>query len=130
MTVVVVSHDIASTMRMAAQVLVLLPDGAVEGTPAELQRSTDPRVASFLNPDLDDAALGDVGRVEAAPQPPRGAAHGDARSQDLGWASLRFVEELGRLALFAGQHRRRRGARRRCASAASSTSSSSSACCR
>jgi phospholipid/cholesterol/gamma-HCH transport system ATP-binding protein len=73
MTVVIVSHDIASTMRMAAQVLVLLPDGAVEGTPAELQRSTDVRVASFLNPNLDDIALGEVGRVEAAPHRPSGA---------------------------------------------------------
>ena len=66
-TVVVVSHDIPSTMRMASQVLVLLPDGAVEGTPAELQAATDPRIASFLNPDLDAAALHEAGRVEALP---------------------------------------------------------------
>lgn len=66
MTVVIVSHDIASTMRMASRVLVLLPDGAVEGTPAELQRSTDPRVASFLNPDL-DAAVASSATVERAP---------------------------------------------------------------
>ena len=67
MTVVVVSHDIPSTMRMATCVLVLLPDGAVVGTPAVLQTSTDPRVASFLNPDLDAAALHETGRVEALP---------------------------------------------------------------
>jgi phospholipid/cholesterol/gamma-HCH transport system ATP-binding protein len=67
MTVVVVSHDIPSTMRMAAVVLVLLPDGAVEGTPEALQASRDPRVASFLNPDLDAAALHELGRVEALP---------------------------------------------------------------
>jgi phospholipid/cholesterol/gamma-HCH transport system ATP-binding protein len=67
MTVVVVSHDIVSTMRMAASVLVLLPDGALQGTPAELQASTDARIASFLNPDLDAAALHEVGRVEALP---------------------------------------------------------------
>ncbi|MEO8604453.1 MAG: ATP-binding cassette domain-containing protein [bacterium] len=66
MTVVVVSHDIASTMRMAAQVLVLLPDGAVEGSPEELRHSTDARVASFLNPDL-DAALAGATQVEVAP---------------------------------------------------------------
>lgn len=71
-TVVVVSHDIPSTMRMASEVLVLLPDGAVEGTPAELQASTDPRIASFLNPDLDAAALHEAGRVESLP----GRAHG------------------------------------------------------
>jgi phospholipid/cholesterol/gamma-HCH transport system ATP-binding protein len=67
MTVVVVSHDIPSTMRMASRVLVLLPEGAVEGSPAELQASTDSRVASFLNPDLDAAALHEAGRVEALP---------------------------------------------------------------
>jgi phospholipid/cholesterol/gamma-HCH transport system ATP-binding protein len=66
-TIVVVSHDIPSTMRMASSVLLLLPDGAVQGTPAELQGSKDPQVASFLNPDLDAAALHEVGRVEALP---------------------------------------------------------------
>jgi phospholipid/cholesterol/gamma-HCH transport system ATP-binding protein len=72
-TVVVVSHDIPSTMRMASKVLVLLPDGSVEGTPAELQASTNPRVASFLNPDLDAAALSEVGHVEAQPGQAQGA---------------------------------------------------------
>jgi phospholipid/cholesterol/gamma-HCH transport system ATP-binding protein len=71
-TVVVVSHDIPSTMRMASKVLVLLPDGAVEGTAAALQASADPRVASFLSPDLDAAALHEAGRVEALPS----QAHG------------------------------------------------------
>jgi phospholipid/cholesterol/gamma-HCH transport system ATP-binding protein len=66
MTVVVVSHDIASTMRMASQVLVLLPDGAVEGTPDQLRASRDPRVASFLDPDV-DAALASAAHVERAP---------------------------------------------------------------
>jgi phospholipid/cholesterol/gamma-HCH transport system ATP-binding protein len=66
-TLVVVSHDIPSTMRLASSVLVLLPDGAVQGTPAELQQSTDARIASFLNPDLDAAALNEAGRVEALP---------------------------------------------------------------
>lgn len=64
-TIVVVSHDIASTMRMASRVLVLLPDGAVEGTPDELRHSPDPRVAAFLNPDA--AVLADADRVERAP---------------------------------------------------------------
>ncbi len=72
-TIVVVSHDIPSTMRMASRVLVLLPDGAVEGTPAALQASIDPRVASFLNPDLDAAALHEAGRVEALPGQAQGA---------------------------------------------------------
>jgi len=71
-TVAVVSHDIPSTMRMASKVLVLLPDGAVEGSPAELQASTDARVASFLSPDLDAAALHEAGRVEALPSQAQG----------------------------------------------------------
>ncbi|MFN8643762.1 MAG: ATP-binding cassette domain-containing protein [Candidatus Binatia bacterium] len=64
MTVVVVSHDIPSTMRMASQVLLLLPGGAVEGTPAALQASADPRVAAFLHPDVEAALRAEV---EVAP---------------------------------------------------------------
>jgi phospholipid/cholesterol/gamma-HCH transport system ATP-binding protein len=54
-TTIVVSHDIASTMRMAEHVLLLLPSGSVQGTPAELDASTDPLVRAFLRPD--EAAL-------------------------------------------------------------------------
>jgi len=52
-TIIAISHDVASTMRMADHVVVLLPDGAIEGAPCDLQRSVDPRVASFLSLDLD-----------------------------------------------------------------------------
>lgn len=48
-SLIVVSHSIPSTMRMADHVVVLLPDGPVEGTPAELQASTDPRIVAFLS---------------------------------------------------------------------------------
>ena len=48
-TLIVVSHSIPSTMRMADHVVVLLPDGAVEGTPDELRRSTDTRIIAFLS---------------------------------------------------------------------------------
>jgi phospholipid/cholesterol/gamma-HCH transport system ATP-binding protein len=54
-TTVVVSHDIDSTMRMAEQVLLLLPGGYVRGTPAELRASDDPRVRAFLSHDVDAA---------------------------------------------------------------------------
>lgn len=57
MTMIVVSHHIASTMRMASRVLILLPDGAVAGSPEELRRSGDPRVLSFLSEDIDESAL-------------------------------------------------------------------------
>jgi phospholipid/cholesterol/gamma-HCH transport system ATP-binding protein len=50
MTVLAVSHDVASTMRIADWLLVLLPGKAVQGTPQEIQSSTDPDVAHFLNP--------------------------------------------------------------------------------
>lgn len=66
-TLLVVSHDVPSTMRMATRVLVLLPDGAVEGSPEELERSADPRVAAFLHPDLDAALRAEAGQVEVAP---------------------------------------------------------------
>jgi phospholipid/cholesterol/gamma-HCH transport system ATP-binding protein len=51
-TTVVVSHDIDSTMRMAEQVLLLLPGSFLQGTPEELRASADPRVRDFLSPDL------------------------------------------------------------------------------
>ena len=55
-TLLVVSHHIASTMRMADDVLLLLPDGPVTGTPAELRRSTDRSVAAFLDEDAGERA--------------------------------------------------------------------------
>ena len=54
-TMLVVSHHIPSTMRMADRVLLLLPHGPVEGAPQELRASTDPRVTSFLSEEPDDA---------------------------------------------------------------------------
>ena len=48
-TVIVVSHHIPSTMRMATRVLLMMEERAVEGTPAELLRSGDAAVADFLN---------------------------------------------------------------------------------
>ena len=66
-TIVVVSHHIASTMRMAAQVLLLLPDGPVQGSPDELQHSTDPRVASFLSEDYNLPAAALAAEVEVMP---------------------------------------------------------------
>ncbi len=48
-TILLVSHHIASTMRLADQVLLLLPAGAVAGSPDELRRSDDPRIVAFLS---------------------------------------------------------------------------------
>jgi phospholipid/cholesterol/gamma-HCH transport system ATP-binding protein len=55
-TVIVVSHDISSTMRMADWVVILLKGRAVQGTPADIRSSRDPAVANFLNPGADDGA--------------------------------------------------------------------------
>ncbi len=57
-TLIVVSHSIPSTMRMADHVVVLLPDGPVEGTPAALRASTDPRIVAFLS-DGEDPSVGE-----------------------------------------------------------------------
>jgi phospholipid/cholesterol/gamma-HCH transport system ATP-binding protein len=52
-TMLVVSHHIASTMRLADWVVLLLPDGAVQGTPEEIRRSPDARIAAFLSEDAE-----------------------------------------------------------------------------
>jgi phospholipid/cholesterol/gamma-HCH transport system ATP-binding protein len=48
MTVLIVSHHIRSTLRVAAHVLLLLPGRSVAGTPHELASSSDPEVAEFF----------------------------------------------------------------------------------
>jgi phospholipid/cholesterol/gamma-HCH transport system ATP-binding protein len=69
-TLIVVSHSIPSTMRMADHVVVLLPDGPVEGSPAELQRSTDPRIVAFLSDGEDPSVVApdDLPGTSAAPR--------------------------------------------------------------
>ena len=47
-TMIVVSHHIPSTLRMADSVLLLLENRAVQGPVAELQKSADKDVADFL----------------------------------------------------------------------------------
>lgn len=70
MTMIVVSHDVRSTMRMADHVVVLLPDGAVAGPPAKLRMSSDPRVMAFLNEDVDvDAARAAAVEAGEVPRP-------------------------------------------------------------
>lgn len=76
-TMLVVSHHIPSTMRMADRVLLLLPGEPVEGSPEELRQSSDPRVASFLNEDFEEA---EESLLEPEPQAlPRGAAQPGGR---------------------------------------------------
>jgi phospholipid/cholesterol/gamma-HCH transport system ATP-binding protein len=65
-TIVVVSHDITSTMRMADHVVLLLPDGAFEGSPEALRASRDERVAVFLDADRALRNEAELPQVEAA----------------------------------------------------------------
>ena len=53
-TMIVVSHHIPSTMRMADRVLLILPHTRVEGSPAELRANSDPEVTSFLDENAAD----------------------------------------------------------------------------
>ncbi len=48
-TMIVVNHDIASTMRMADQIVFLVGHRALSGTVEEMQDSRDPRVRAFLD---------------------------------------------------------------------------------
>jgi len=54
-TMLVSSHHIRSTMRMADHVVLLHKEGAVTGSPSELQQSANPWVASFFNEELDES---------------------------------------------------------------------------
>ena len=57
-TMLLVSHHIASTMRMADHVLLILPGGTHEGSPAELRASDDRHVKAFLDEEADDGLDG------------------------------------------------------------------------
>ena len=48
LTVIVTSHHVASSRRMADQIVLLFPEGSVSGSPRELAASNDPRVNAFL----------------------------------------------------------------------------------
>ena len=52
MTLLIASHHIPSTLRMADHLFMLLDGQAVSGTPAELVASPDPRVREFLDEDV------------------------------------------------------------------------------
>jgi len=47
-TMVIASHDVPSTFRMADRVVLLMEGGALEGEPKLFQESTDPRVERFF----------------------------------------------------------------------------------
>lgn len=53
-TLVVTSHHIPSSLRMADQITFLVDGEAISGAPAELRVSTDKRVREFLDAERDD----------------------------------------------------------------------------
>ena len=56
-TMLVSSHHIPSTMRMADQVVLLLENQTVVGAPADLRRSPDPLIRGFLTEEVADQRL-------------------------------------------------------------------------
>lgn len=54
-TMVVSSHHIPSTLRIADQVILMLQDRVLTGTPDELRGSREQRVAEFLNEEVDES---------------------------------------------------------------------------
>jgi phospholipid/cholesterol/gamma-HCH transport system ATP-binding protein len=57
MTMIMSSHHIPTTMRMADKVVMLLQDAVIQGRPDELTRIRDARVRRFLT---EEAEIGDV----------------------------------------------------------------------
>jgi phospholipid/cholesterol/gamma-HCH transport system ATP-binding protein len=66
-TVIVVSHHIASTVRLAHQVLLLLPGRSVSGPPDVLRSSADPAIAGFFDEDVPDDEQDSEPRRAASP---------------------------------------------------------------
>ena len=56
-TIVVVSHHIPSTLRMADHVLLFLGDRHVSGTPAQLRGRADPEIEAFFEESLPSGEL-------------------------------------------------------------------------
>ena len=54
-TIIIVSHHIPSTLRMAERVLLLLENRAVQGSPAQLRSGSDAEAREFLNEGMDEA---------------------------------------------------------------------------
>jgi phospholipid/cholesterol/gamma-HCH transport system ATP-binding protein len=57
MTMIMSSHHIPTTLRMAHNIVMLLQDAVIEGRPDELARSRDARVRRFLT---EEREIGDV----------------------------------------------------------------------
>lgn len=54
MTILISSHHVPSTLRMADQVVLLVGGAAVVGSADQLRHSSDARIAEFLNEEVDE----------------------------------------------------------------------------
>jgi phospholipid/cholesterol/gamma-HCH transport system ATP-binding protein len=68
LTLVVTSHHVASSLRLADQIVLLQDGAAVCGSPADLAGSGDPRIVEFLG--ADGAALAERLSAERSSAPP------------------------------------------------------------
>ena len=66
LTMIIASHHLASSLRMADRIVFLVDGRAIAGTPADLLRSQDQRVLEFLRADSDgpdESAAAAAGRA-------------------------------------------------------------------
>jgi phospholipid/cholesterol/gamma-HCH transport system ATP-binding protein len=66
-TMIVTSHHVPSTLRMADRIVFLVDGMAVSGTPQSMLQSSDPRVMEFLAAERDDPAGEDSPATASTP---------------------------------------------------------------
>jgi len=59
LTLLITSHHIPSSLRMADQIVFLLDGTAISGSPKDLRHHADPRIAGFFAAELEADAEGD-----------------------------------------------------------------------
>jgi phospholipid/cholesterol/gamma-HCH transport system ATP-binding protein len=67
LTLIITSHHLASSLRMADRIVFLVDGRAIAGTPEDLLRSTDKRVREFLKADSDAAEPAELAPASASP---------------------------------------------------------------
>jgi len=104
LTVIMTSHHIASSLRMADRLVFLVDGRALSGAPADLMASEDPRVVKYLSAASDDY-VEQPEPLRALDYPAEPVAETRRPSildpvESLGSRSLRVVDHLGRIAGF------------------------------
>jgi len=59
LTLLITSHHIPSSLRMADQIVFLIDGVAITGSPKEVRHHSDARIAGFFAAELDADAVGD-----------------------------------------------------------------------